>query len=136
MTNQELVARARELADAATPGPWTTNLDERPTVKQGIEIKGAEWWPGVGKCNHVHNATFIAESRSLLPKLATAVEEQQALWLEAEDGWAASRALNARLVAALTDLLGEPAPGAITAKPSYVEVAARCRALLAETEKT
>jgi hypothetical protein len=64
----ELIAKARELSAAASPGPWGI---------AGGYIKGAdtypvcEPWPPIDR-----NGRFIAESRTLLPALADLAESE------------------------------------------------------------
>lgn len=71
MTPQELIARARSLSEAATPGPWQ------------IHGKSANKWDNIGRCGDgcgilvygPHDSDFIAASRTLIPALADALEE-------------------------------------------------------------
>lgn len=124
MTNAELCARAHELDEAATPGPWHAHWEEVDFV----DIVPDCWSVAADGSRHHYygddvitgspsaaDATFIAESRSLLPALATAVETLEAtlkahriLWRDAEKGETEAEALNARLVAALRNLMDSP----------------------------
>jgi hypothetical protein len=91
-TAKALAERARELCDAATPGPWVTRY-----VPHGSHGGGDDWHvdsdaPGMGcvTCGLTDNTTqskadaeFIAASRALVPALLAEVERLQKLCEEA-----------------------------------------------------
>lgn len=69
------VAAARQLADAATAGPWTAHTYRHEGMDGWGEISGGRILREDGKLlvtNHVHKAAdaeFIAAARSLVPAL-------------------------------------------------------------------
>lgn len=70
MTPQELIDRARELDERATPGPWT--FADGGYVEDATQDPICEPWS-----NRKDNGLFIAESRTLLPALAAALEASE-----------------------------------------------------------
>lgn len=70
--SKELIAKARELSAAATPGPWVYKAGDVLT-EQGVMI-APDLYRGVSS---LRDGKFIAESRTLLPALADLAESQE-----------------------------------------------------------
>ena len=93
LTSPELIARARELDAKATPGPWRAcNHPPQGRHKKpcacGVVLAGDDMhivpalgqthmteWSEPGPDARRNNTAFIAESRTIIPALATALEE-------------------------------------------------------------
>lgn len=74
----ELIKQARELCDAATPGPWIV-YESGNTVKSHMVITRSPWKCVTGGISpKTHNAAFIAASRTLVPQLCDALEAMTA----------------------------------------------------------
>src|SRR5574344_1481788 len=72
----ELIKQARELCDAATPGPWIV-YESGNTVKSHMVITRSPWKCVTGGISpKTHNAAFIAASRILIPQLCDALEAE------------------------------------------------------------
>lgn len=79
----EFLARLRELADAATPGPWCTDIWE---IYQGTEYQpGISEWIGEtcrgrveGLAQDKADASFVAAAREAVPALLAEVERLRA----------------------------------------------------------
>lgn len=69
--SKELIAKARELSAAATPGPWVYKAGDVLT-EQGVMI-APDLYRGVPS---LRDGKFIAESRTLLPALANLAESE------------------------------------------------------------
>lgn len=69
--SKELIAKARELSAAATPGPWVYKAGDVLT-EQGVMI-APDLYRGVPS---LRDGKFIAESRTLLPALADLAESE------------------------------------------------------------
>lgn len=109
------LVRARELAAAATPGPWYWNDSANLDYLYGKRLEDGTTWPVVAHDNESYrgpvedcDAAFIAESRELVPVLCDIIdqrdEEIDCLNVEMMGHQAAREALeelNARLTAAL-----------------------------------
>lgn len=84
MSADDLIKRARELDKAATQGPWVT-----PNYPDVVESTSEHVIAEVCTGNYEDDARFIAESRTLLPQLADALESAQkerAQWeIQAQD---------------------------------------------------
>ena len=91
--SDDLLTRARMLAQAATPGPWITVLGSGEHLCTAImaerehpfdNIFVADCLPdwaleeGVAPDNHVPNMLFIEASRELVPALCDALEQARA----------------------------------------------------------
>lgn len=83
MDNTDLITKARELCDAATSGPWKNPWDSDAENNNAIEspdgagVVSATWVDGPQLVVSVHNAAFIATSRTLVPQLCDALEAAQ-----------------------------------------------------------
>lgn len=85
----DLITEARELCEAATPGPWEwTVSDILGTELDAENLKGvirlADDYPGYPECGeHLimqlseSDAAFIARSRTLIPELCDALEKAE-----------------------------------------------------------
>ena len=69
--SKELIAKARALSAAATPGPWVYKAGDVLT-EQG-EMIAPDLYRGVPS---LRDGKFIAESRTLLPALANLAESE------------------------------------------------------------
>ena len=67
----ELIAKARKLSAAATPGPWNT-----PHYPDVVETAAGHRIAEACTGNYEDDATLIAESRTLLPALADLAESE------------------------------------------------------------
>lgn len=77
MDYAELIKRARELCEKATPGPWAEKTNRHPQCNGDPWgwISGASGnitWSG---SNGKINAAFIAASRTLVPQLCDALQD-------------------------------------------------------------
>lgn len=96
MTTNDLIAEARKLDAAATPGPWIVEHEHR--VDGVVQIGGGHpntYWVGAvieadgyticgntdydsgGVASKPEDAAFIARARTLLPQLADALEAER-----------------------------------------------------------
>jgi hypothetical protein len=81
--SEEEIAAARTLCEAATPGPWTFKSPDAPAGAVDIyhpddgrdDCRVAEW---VQEIHEDRNASFIAASRSLVPRLLAEVDRLRA----------------------------------------------------------
>jgi hypothetical protein len=89
------VKKAEELCEKATPGPWKAGRPDMATIVDGV---GSKWiysgdqyvaiasghvdgpWKQV-----MNNATFIAESRSLIPEAIAEIQLLRAIYTEAKN---------------------------------------------------
>lgn len=87
-TNEELIARAEELAARAMPGPWENEF----WIKGRVRLSSAYCWvaDALDDYQAARDADFIAASRELVPALAAALEraerQNKAFRELAEDG--------------------------------------------------
>lgn len=96
MTNLEsFIKRAKELCEKATPAPWRVDEERYVEYLGGNEIEAREkyrwafrnWYPLCSTFNSARgaggmfpkDASFTAESRTMLPKAIEALEAQQIL---------------------------------------------------------
>ena len=84
MTPEELIVKARALAEKATPGPWIFRVDAEDhghvDDDHGCPIALIEF----GETSN-GDAQFIAESRALVPQLADALEAALVLIRQSRD---------------------------------------------------
>lgn len=80
----ELITKARELCEKATPGPWEF-CESGNTVKSHMVITRSPWKCITGGISpKTNNAAFIAASRTLVPRLCDALETMTARAEKAE----------------------------------------------------
>jgi len=78
MTPTDLIKRARELAEKATPGPWDNRCREFSNSERPRHVWAEYGWIASIYSpldSSVPDAEFIAESRTLVPALADALEK-------------------------------------------------------------
>ena len=76
---REAIQRANELHSTATPGPWRADKDcvwclEGECLGEHCDHALYDHFVFTDDCSREENCTFIAESRSLLPRFAKALD--------------------------------------------------------------
>ena len=112
----ELIAKARELSAAATPGPWNT-----PHYPDVVETAAGHRIAEACTGNYEDDATLIAESRTLLPALSDLAESEGRRADEAADKlrkvaeafreWDEYSSMAVTTLLAIRDAIGYPEKG-------------------------
>ena len=86
-TLADFIKQARELAERATPGPWTKEGKTPCGIDSETTSKESSWVVAPDddyQTPTLNDAAFIAEARTLVPRLLDALE----LLREQRDSWA------------------------------------------------
>lgn len=98
--HEHLIAEAKRLCEAATPGPWKVGK-QSPSGAQNV---GALSGLLTAQTTNESNADFIARSRTLITELVAALEEQHKMhWISVNAGADAIRQLRERAEKAETE---------------------------------